>query len=80
MTCRKLCKIFSYIHFQPYFIQHQQDLMELVDLGSDLNLNKKKVRLEFFKLIKLSVYETIIFMVEHQNRHLQQALRNKDLF
>lgn len=62
------------------FIQHQEDLIGLVDAGADLNLNKKKVRLEFFKLIKLSVYETIVFMVEHQNRHLQQGLRVKAAF
>lgn len=62
------------------FIQHQKDLIALIDATANLNLNKKKVRIEFFKLVKLSVYETFVFMIEHQNRHIQQALRAKAAF
>ncbi len=60
------------------FIAHQVQLLTLLEQHAEVNLNKKKIRIEFFKLLRLSIYETLIFMVEHQNRHLQQALRVKN--
>ncbi len=57
------------------FMQHQQTLKGLVKQATTVNLNKKLVPVEFFKLLKLSIAETLIFMVEHEKRHMAQAMK-----
>ena len=59
------------------FLQYQQELIELSSAAQHINANKKRVAVEFLKLIRLNIFETLIFMVEHQKRHLQQAMRVK---
>ena len=57
------------------FIQHQEDLMELGKLAQNANLSKNTVPVEFFKLIRMKTGDTLLFMMAHQERHIQQALR-----
>ncbi|WP_224744174.1 DinB family protein [Pontibacter aquaedesilientis] len=59
------------------FLDHQTELLQLLDKAKGANLNKKAIPVEFFKLLKLRIGETLEFMVLHQERHLQQALRVK---
>jgi uncharacterized damage-inducible protein DinB len=60
------------------FCQHQQQLLELLAQASRTDLNRKAVPVEFFKLLKMRVAEALEFVVLHQERHLQQALRAKE--
>ncbi|MEJ8803695.1 DinB family protein [Pontibacter sp. H249] len=61
------------------FLKHQQELQQLLQNAKGTNLNKKAVPVEFFKLLKLRIGETLEFVVTHQERHVQQALRVKQL-
>jgi hypothetical protein len=57
------------------FLQHQRDLLRLLTAAEGLDLNRKTVRVEFFKLLRLRTGEALQFVVAHEQRHLQQALR-----
>lgn len=59
------------------FLQHQQELLQLLYDARKVDLNKKAVPVEFFKLLKLRIGEALEFVVLHQERHVQQALRVK---
>lgn len=59
------------------FLQHQQELLQLIYDARKVDLNKKAVPVEFFKLLKLRIGEALEFVVLHQERHVQQALRVK---
>jgi len=57
------------------FDQHQARLLELLVAAQAVDLNRKAVPVEFFRLLKLRVGEALEFVVVHQQRHLQQAQR-----
>ncbi|RTQ47582.1 DinB family protein [Hymenobacter gummosus] len=57
------------------FLQHQAELLALLASARTTNLNRRTVPVEFFRLLKLRVGETLEFVVRHQERHLQQVLR-----
>ncbi|MCC2545864.1 DinB family protein [Hymenobacter sp. BT175] len=57
------------------FAEHQTQLLELLTAARGINLNRKVVPIEFFKLLKLTTGETLQFLVDHTQRHLQQAER-----
>lgn len=59
------------------FLDHQTELLQLLDKAKGANLNRKAIPVEFFKLLKLRIGETLEFMALHQERHLQQALQVK---
>ncbi|HEY4651720.1 MAG TPA: DinB family protein [Pontibacter sp.] len=58
-------------------LQHLQDLQNLLQNAGTANLNKKAIPVEFFRLLKMRIGEILEFIVTHQERHLQQALRVK---
>lgn len=55
------------------FLELNQELKEMSIKANQVNYNKKGVRVEFLKIVKLNLGETLIFMLEHQNRHVVQA-------
>ncbi|TYZ08873.1 DinB family protein [Hymenobacter lutimineralis] len=57
------------------FRQHQETLLELLRQAENADLNRKGVPVEFFRLLKLRVGEALLFVVAHQERHVQQAQR-----
>jgi uncharacterized damage-inducible protein DinB len=59
------------------FLKHQQELQRLLQAAKNSNLNKKAIPVEFFKLLKMRIGETLEFIVTHQERHVQQALKVK---
>jgi hypothetical protein len=59
------------------FLDHQTELLQLLNRAKGADLNKKVIPIEFFKLLKLRIGETLEFMALHQERHVQQALRVK---
>ncbi|OUJ73459.1 DinB family protein [Hymenobacter crusticola] len=59
------------------FLAHQTQLLVLLTDAQKTDLNKKAVPVEFFRLLKLGVGEALEFVVRHQERHVQQALRTK---
>lgn len=59
------------------FQQHQQHLLELLAQAQHADLNRKAVPVEFFPLLKMRLGEAIEFVLVHEQRHMQQALRVK---
>jgi hypothetical protein len=59
------------------FVGHQTQLLALLTQARAADLNRKAVPVEFLKLLKLRLGEALEFVVVHQQRHLQQALRVK---
>lgn len=62
------------------FLAYQNQFLELLEQANHININKIKVPIEFFKLLKLRMGDCIEFMVAHQQRHLQQALNILTLY
>lgn len=59
------------------FLIHQGKLQELVESARMININKGKVSVEFFRLLKMNIGDTLQFIVVHQQRHLLQAMEVK---
>lgn len=59
------------------FLQHQTGLQHLLQRAANADLHKKAVPVEFFRLMKLRIGEALEFVVLHEERHIQQALRVK---
>ncbi|MFD3002932.1 DinB family protein [Pontibacter toksunensis] len=59
------------------FLQHQTELLHLLQRAGKADLHKKAVPVEFFRLLKLRIGEALEFVVLHEERHVQQALRVK---
>ncbi len=57
------------------FDQHQTRLLALLAQARTANLNRSVVPVEFFRLLKLRLGETLEFVVVHQQRHVRQAQR-----
>ena len=59
------------------FDQHQAELLRLLAQAHAADLNRKAVPIEFIRLLRLRVGEALEFVVRHQERHVQQALRTQ---
>ena len=57
------------------FDRHQAYLLTLLAQAHAADLNRKSIQIEFFRLLKLRLGEALEFVVRHQQRHVQQALR-----
>jgi hypothetical protein len=55
------------------FISDQQRLKTLVEGLLQAEPNAKVVKVEFFKLLKMTIAETLEFLIVHEQRHLIQA-------
>lgn len=58
------------------FIQHQEDLLKLLQEASTKDLKNVKVKTSLAPLIKINGGDAIEFLLVHTQRHLQQARRN----
>lgn len=61
------------------FLEHQTALLALLAAARTTDLNRRAVPVEFFRLLKLRVGETLEFVVLHEQRHLEQARRASQL-
>lgn len=61
------------------FLQHQAELLALLAAARTADLNRRAVPVEFFRLLKLRVGETLEFVVLHEQRHVAQAQRAAQL-
>ncbi|MGB1207404.1 MAG: DinB family protein [Chitinophagales bacterium] len=55
------------------FLAHQADLLQILAEAENYHLNKIKIPVEFFKLMRLTLGGCLQFMFYHQKRHLIQA-------
>jgi hypothetical protein len=61
------------------FLSMQDGLVRAISKLNTVNVNRRKIRIESFRLVKMGIGETVVFLVEHQKRHINQALRVKEL-
>jgi len=59
------------------FLQHLQRVQRLLSKAETVDFSQKKIPVEFFKLLKLQIGDTFIFLIYHAQRHLNQALNVK---
>jgi len=57
------------------FIQLQEDLLQLLRNSREANLNKIKIPISITSLVKLPLGDVFQFVIMHNERHLQQALK-----
>ncbi|MBK0401784.1 DinB family protein [Adhaeribacter sp. BT258] len=57
------------------FLKNQQQLLSLLQKSGQTDLGKKAVPVEFFRLLKMNIGETLLFMVLHEQRHFLQLQR-----
>ncbi len=60
------------------FLNHQRHLLQLLTQAKQANLNRRKVKVEVLRLLRMKTGDAFRFVIAHQQRHLQQALRVKD--
>lgn len=55
------------------YLQHQDKLLQLLDLAKNKDLNQLRFPLTFTKLIKLRLGDLLRFLIAHEQRHMIQA-------
>lgn len=55
-------------------IRSQQELLQLIELASEVNIRKVKVPISISKIIRLRLGDALLFVVYHNERHIQQAI------
>ena len=55
------------------FIQHQQQLLELLNVSRNHDMNQIRIPISIAKFIKLKLGDTFRFLIAHEQRHLIQA-------
>jgi hypothetical protein len=60
------------------FLKQQKRMIELLEQGKKANLTQIKTGVTFSKLIKIRLGDTFRFLIAHNNRHLDQALRARE--
>jgi hypothetical protein len=56
------------------FEKNQQELVQIIDLAATINLRKAKIAISISKIVRLKFGDALLFVVYHNERHLQQAL------
>ncbi|MGB0868554.1 MAG: DinB family protein [Flavobacteriales bacterium] len=62
------------------FITQQDDLINLLNQAKSVNLDKTKTSITISKLIKLKLGDTFRVVIYHNQRHIEQAKRNLELY
>jgi hypothetical protein len=55
------------------FLADQQRILRMIEKAALLNVSKSVLPVEFFKLLKMNIAETLEFVIVHQQRHVLQA-------
>ncbi|MGZ3846204.1 MAG: DinB family protein [Flavisolibacter sp.] len=55
------------------FIQHQNKLLQFLDVAKRRNLNSIRIPLSISKLIRFKLGDTFRFLIAHEQRHMIQA-------
>ncbi len=63
------------------FLQFQQELLIILSQAAHVNLRRIKIPISVSKIIRLKLGDALMFVIYHNERHIQQALNllsNKD--
>lgn len=56
------------------FIEHQQTMLQVIEMARTVNIRKVKIPLSMSKMIRLRLGDCLQFVIYHNERHVQQAL------
>jgi hypothetical protein len=56
------------------FIQHQKELIGIVQKAANVSLRKVRIPISISKLIRLRLGDALMFVIYHNERHVQQVL------
>ncbi len=56
------------------FLQQQKELMEIIEKAGNVNLRRVKIPISISKIIRLRLGDALLFVVYHNERHVQQIL------
>lgn len=57
------------------FLEHQKQLLRLLEVAKRSDLNRIKIPIEFFRLLKMTLGEAFQFIIVHEQRHFLQLKR-----
>lgn len=60
------------------FKDNQNELIDIFELSSQVNLRKVKVPISISKIVRLKLGDALLFVVYHNQRHMQQILKLKN--
>lgn len=55
------------------FEKEQQDLLKIITSAAEINIRKAKIPISISKIIRLRLGDALLFVVYHNERHVQQA-------
>lgn len=58
------------------FVQQLETLLSLIRQAREVNLNKVKIPISIASFIRLKAGDVLMFIIAHNERHLEQARRN----
>jgi len=56
------------------FLKDQEEMLGIIDKAATVNLRKVKVPISISKIVRLRLGDALLFVVYHNERHIQQAL------
>ena len=57
------------------FLRNQEELLDLLNEASTIDLNKASIPVEFLKILRMNFGDALQFVVVHEQRHIKQARR-----
>lgn len=60
------------------FLNHQKEMLRLLAMARNHDLNKIKIPISISKLIKFRLGDTFRFVINHNQRHIIQAVKAKE--
>lgn len=56
------------------FLRNQQELLDILELASKVDMNKASIPVEFIKMLRMNLGDALQFVIVHEQRHLKQAV------
>lgn len=60
------------------FIGQQKDLLNIIEMSTKVNIRRVKIPISISKVVRLRLGDALLFVVYHNERHLQQILNLKN--
>jgi uncharacterized damage-inducible protein DinB len=60
------------------FKENQNELMKILQLSAEVNVRKVKIPISISKIVRLRLGDALMFVVYHNERHMQQILNLKN--
>lgn len=58
----------------PDFLQHQDSMMKIIEQAQTVNVRRVKIPISISKIVRLRLGDALLFVVYHNQRHVQQII------